>query len=235
MTISLLVFDAIRYWEGIVWNEFNRSSPNNLNKAQPPEIWTLLTLKLHYLKLWAIRRLIPGWSHKPEFWNIFKNSWIRGRVETLKYLSDAGEKVQKWTRLISTRRWVILVARTRRIKRRKYSRLHLDVFACGQVRLYWLSSFSRSLIQKRKWLIFSEWYIYLFGFFKSCWEVWHFVGTFFGCFLERYVLGRNWDWSAIFAKHLARTHKILPFPRKIQRRRDWPIRGKYLKRLISIN
>ena len=34
-------------------------------------------------------------------------------------LTDTGENVQKWTRVFSTRRWVILVARTRRKKRRK--------------------------------------------------------------------------------------------------------------------
>ena len=33
--------------------------------------------------------------------------------------TDTSENVQKWTRVSSTRRWVILVARTRRKKRRK--------------------------------------------------------------------------------------------------------------------
>ena len=58
----------------------------------------------------------------------------------LKYLlTDTGENVQKWTRVFSTRRWVILVARTRRKKEKKIACPHLDVFACGQVsipRLY---------------------------------------------------------------------------------------------------
>ena len=36
-------------------------------------------------------------------------------------LTDTGENVQKWTRVFSTRRWVILVARTRRKKREEYS------------------------------------------------------------------------------------------------------------------
>ena len=54
-------------------------------------------------------------------------------------ISDTGENVQKWTRFFSTRRWVILVARTRRKKRRKYSCPLLVKFACEQVsrpRLY---------------------------------------------------------------------------------------------------
>ena len=52
-----------------------------------------------------------------------------------KALTDTGENVQKWTRVLSTRRWVILVARTRRKKTK--------VFAYGQVsspRLYRLKS-----------------------------------------------------------------------------------------------
>ena len=36
-------------------------------------------------------------------------------------LTDTGENVQKWTRVFSTRRWVILVARTRRKKREENS------------------------------------------------------------------------------------------------------------------
>ena len=54
-------------------------------------------------------------------------------------LTDTGEKVQKWTRLFPTRRWVILVARMRREKKKKIACPLLDVFACGQVsspRLY---------------------------------------------------------------------------------------------------
>ena len=31
--------------------------------------------------------------------------------------TNTGENVQKWTRVVSTRRWVILVARTRQKKR----------------------------------------------------------------------------------------------------------------------
>ena len=55
------------------------------------------------------------------------------------YLSDTGENVQKWTRVFSTRRWAILVARTGRKKEYKIACPLLDVFACGQVsrpRLY---------------------------------------------------------------------------------------------------
>ena len=57
-------------------------------------------------------------------------------------LTDTGENVQTWTRVFSTRRWVILVARTRRKKREKIACPLLDVFACGQVsspRLYRLT------------------------------------------------------------------------------------------------
>ena len=36
-------------------------------------------------------------------------------------LTDTGEKVQKWARVFSTRRWVILVARTRRKNREENS------------------------------------------------------------------------------------------------------------------
>ena len=67
------------------------------------------------------------------------------------FLTDTGENVQKWTRVFSTRRWVILVARTsRKKKRRKYSRPLLDVLACGQVsspRLYRLT-FGRKISSK---------------------------------------------------------------------------------------
>ena len=61
-----------------------------------------------------------------------------------KKLTDTGENVQKWTRVFSIRRWVILVARTRRKKEKKIACPLLDVFACGQVsspRLYRLSQF----------------------------------------------------------------------------------------------
>ena len=70
------------------------------------------------------------------------------------HLNDTGENVQKWTRVFSTRRWVILVARTRRKKEKKIACSLLDVFACGQVlspRLYRLTLFdagSRSFYAK---------------------------------------------------------------------------------------
>ena len=58
-------------------------------------------------------------------------------------LTDTGANVRKWTRVFSTQRWVILVARTRRKKKEENSvvalRSLLNVFACGQVsspRLY---------------------------------------------------------------------------------------------------
>ena len=55
------------------------------------------------------------------------------------HLTDKGENVQKWTRVFSTRRWVILVPRTRRKKKKKIACPLLDVFVCRQVsspRLY---------------------------------------------------------------------------------------------------
>ena len=57
-------------------------------------------------------------------------------------LTDTGENVQKWTRVFSTRRWVILVARTRRKKACPV----LDIFAYGKVSspcLYRLSQFDQ--------------------------------------------------------------------------------------------
>ena len=41
-------------------------------------------------------------------------------------LTDTGENVQKWTRVFSTRRWVILVARTRRKKGEENTRVQFD-------------------------------------------------------------------------------------------------------------
>ena len=57
----------------------------------------------------------------------------------LKILTDTGENVQKWTRLISTRRGVILVARKRRKKREENS-----VSTFGHFRLW--ESFESSLV-----------------------------------------------------------------------------------------
>ena len=54
-------------------------------------------------------------------------------------LTDTGEKVQRWTRVFSTRRWVILVARTRRKKREEKS-----VFTFGGFRLW--TSFESSSV-----------------------------------------------------------------------------------------
>ena len=72
-------------------------------------------------------------------------------------LTDTGENVQKWTRVFSTRLWVILVARTRRKKQKKIVCPLLDVFAYGQVsspRLYRLNENfsweSRKFLQRFK-------------------------------------------------------------------------------------
>ena len=45
----------------------------------------------------------------------------RPRDKNFEFLKIPGETVQKWTRAFSTRRWVILVARTRRKKREENS------------------------------------------------------------------------------------------------------------------
>ena len=49
--------------------------------------------------------------------NIFRSS----RIWSRRLLTDTGEKFQNWTRVFSTRRWVILVARKRRKKREENS------------------------------------------------------------------------------------------------------------------
>ena len=47
------------------------------------------------------------------------NSVLEKFPKYLNSLANTGENVQKWTRVFSTRRWVILVTRMRRKKRRK--------------------------------------------------------------------------------------------------------------------
>ena len=72
-----------------------------------------------------------------------KSSSISRMEFRFENLTDKGENVQKWTRIFSTRRWVILVARKRRKKEKKIACPPLDVFACRQVpslRLYRLTS-----------------------------------------------------------------------------------------------
>ena len=86
------------------------------------------------------------WSYHKEGWigskNIIDTNFCFCSRSSTKFqirLTDTGENVQKWTRVFSTRRWVILVARTRRKKERKIACPLLDAFACGQVsspRLY---------------------------------------------------------------------------------------------------
>ena len=49
-------------------------------------------------------------------------------------LTDTGENVQKWTRIFSTRRWVILVARMRR-KKKENTRVHFWTFSPVSVKL----------------------------------------------------------------------------------------------------
>ena len=68
-------------------------------------------------------------------------------------LTDKGVNVQKWTRVFSTRRWVILVVRTRRKKEKIIACPLLDVFDCGQVsnpRLYRLKIMLEKLRPKNK-------------------------------------------------------------------------------------
>ena len=69
---------------------------------------------LHYLYIAHFLNSVNR-SFLIEFYDI----WV-----TIKFLprdlTDTGQNVQKWTRVFSTRRWVILFARTRRKNRRKY-------------------------------------------------------------------------------------------------------------------
>ena len=65
-------------------------------------------------------------------------------------LTDTGENVEKWTRVFSTRSWVILVALTRRKTVKKITWPLLGVFACGHLsspRLYRLSF----IFENRSW------------------------------------------------------------------------------------
>ena len=57
---------------------------------------------------WSYISLAKSFSYPWNFW-------------TRLSLTDTGENVQKWTRVFSTRRWVILVARTRRENREENS------------------------------------------------------------------------------------------------------------------
>ena len=70
----------------------------------------------------------------------YRNGGITVEIRKFEFvLIDTGENVQKWTRVFSTRRWILLVARTRRKKEKKIMCPLLDVFACQQVsspRLY---------------------------------------------------------------------------------------------------
>ena len=62
---------------------------------------------------------VDTWTRSNFFFE-FLQLVVRFKPYVLKStLTDTGENVQKWTRLFSTRRWVILVAWTRRKKRRK--------------------------------------------------------------------------------------------------------------------
>ena len=84
--------------------------------------------------------------HRKKFLKIFENLFLKNgilefwsRALIVSILTDTGENFQKWTRVFSTRRWVISVARTSRKKEKKITRPLLDGFAWGQVwssRLY---------------------------------------------------------------------------------------------------
>ena len=71
------------------------------------------------------------------------------------WFTDTGENVQKWTRVFSTRRWVILVARTRRKKEKKIACPLLDVFACWKV--------SSPRLYRLRFIIFN----FIFDFWQS--------------------------------------------------------------------
>ena len=59
----------------------------------------------------------------------------------LMHLTDTGENVQKWTRVFSTRSWVILVARTRRDGIKIWHEAHLN---------YTLETFDREFLNRSR-------------------------------------------------------------------------------------
>ena len=73
-------------------------------------------------------------------------------------LIDTGENVQKWTRVFSTRRWVILVARTRRKKEKQIAWWQIAAFTFERFRLwtsfesslYWLNVYYNIIVFKKK-------------------------------------------------------------------------------------
>ena len=70
-----------------------------------------------------------------KFWNFLTSKLIsQTRIPLNLTSTDTGGNVQKWTRLFSTRRWVVLVARTRRKEEKK-----ILTSALGQIRLYRLT------------------------------------------------------------------------------------------------
>ena len=71
-------------------------------------------------------------------------------------LTNTGENVQKWTRVFSTRCWVILVAWTRRKKEKEIACPLLDVFAFEQVSSHHLYRLTKEFWSNRK---------------KSCWQL----------------------------------------------------------------
>ena len=101
-----------------------------------------LKLKFRRVSQKSSRGTIIGGTAFGLKWYILEycsNIWIDSLIL---FSTDTGENVQKWTRVFSIRRWVILVARTRQKKQENNVvalRSLLNVFACTQVsspRLY---------------------------------------------------------------------------------------------------
>ena len=106
-------------------------------------------------------KLADLWKRLYFRYNFFRMKALLSTSNWESILTDTGENVQKWTRVFSTRRWVILVARTRRKKDKKIACPLLDIFSCGQVpspRLYRLRSqfYLKVGMKNKNYLVFIE-------------------------------------------------------------------------------
>ena len=85
---------------------------------------------------WLFFSKFKCFKFKLQTWYFLSNFWLNlkllvGFFNIKTHLTDTGDYVQKWTRIFSTRRWDIFVARTLRKKEKK-------IFASnfGQIRLW---------------------------------------------------------------------------------------------------
>ena len=146
--LNKFLFDLIRTFSLIFCHQYTSS----INNANDKGLWETSEKRLNIFKIFQQFRanqsincefftpgdalevcLVTKWRFR------VKAVALESKICGTRVLTDTGENVQKWTRVFSTRRWVILVAQTRRKTEEEYSRPLLDVFACGQVsspRLY---------------------------------------------------------------------------------------------------